>query len=346
MQSLPQRRAARQPKRTDWLKKASPKHYLYRAICHARSLYPHRSAQIDPQKLFEKNESLFTLNEAETVQLDSLSRYGFFRAPTFFSTELIDSIHAKADALFRRLLINWSLRPNSSQQFGERGFSYEDLAGEHTAELIDPLINIPEVLDIAFHESVLKIVAHFFGSLPSEYQVNIVRTFPPESNASPTYFHQNIEEPDALKISIDLVDVDESRGALLYVPESSRHTNDRGHLLKAARFPIINRPLNEEQVERMYPRERWVALLGKRGTLTAIHGKGIHSDPVWRATATAINKPRTSIQIVTRGYSNTQFRSGENRMRSWNFSRMTELQQWFAHADFVDDEESSLTKAG
>jgi hypothetical protein len=349
MQPHTLRRVARQPKRTDWLNETAPKHYLYRAICHARSLYTNRGRQIDPKTLFAKNKLLFALNEAETEQLDSLLRYGFFRAPLFFSTELIDSIHAKADALFRRLLVNWSLQlsSNSLQHSAGRGFSYDDLAGEHTIELIDPLINIPEALDIAFHESVLKIVAHFFGSVPSRYHVNIVRTFPPESNPHATYLQQDVEEPDLLKVLIDLVDVDESHGSLVYVPGSNRCNDYRGHLPRVARFPIANRPLNEEEVERVYPRERWVTLLGKRGTLTAIHSKGIHSGPVWPATTKATNKPRTSVQIVARGHSDTmQCEPGENRMRTWNFDRMTELQQWFAHANFVDDRESPLTKAG
>jgi len=349
MQPNSLRRAARQPNRIDWLKKTSPKHYLYRAICHARSLYTKRGPHIDPRTLFAKNKLLFAPNETETERLDSLLCDGFFQAPLFFSRELIDGIHAKADALFRRLLINWSLRLSSTnlQNRGERGFSYDDLAGERTIELIDPLIHIPEVLDIAFHESVLKIVANFFGSVPSRYQVNIVRTFPPESNANAFYFQQDGEEADLLKISVDLVDANESNGALVYVPRSNRYCDYHGRLPHVAQFPIVNRPLNEEEVERAYPREGWVTLLGKRGTLTAIHGKGIHAGPVWPAATRATNKPRTSIQIEARGYSYTmQGERGENRMRAWNFDRMTELQQWFAHADLVGDEESPFTKAG
>lgn len=349
MQPYSLRRTARQPKRTDWLKKTNPKHYLYRAIGHARSLYSYSGPRVDSKQLFEKNKPLFSLNESETDQLDSLLRYGFFCAPIFFSTELIDGIHAKADALFRRLLINWSLRlsSNSLQYSAERGFSYDDLAGEHTIELIDPLINIPEALDIAFHESVLKIVAHFFGSVPSRYHVNIVRTFPPESTPHTTYFQQDIEEPDLLKIFIDLVDANESHGALVYVPGSNRYNDYQGHLPQVARFPIVNRPLTEEEVERAHPRERWVTLLGKRGSLTAIHGKGIHTGSVWPAATKPTNKPRTSIQIEARGYTDLmQCEPKENRMRTWNFGRMTKLQQWFAHADLVEDQESPLSKAG
>jgi hypothetical protein len=292
---------------------------------------------------------MFALDETEAERLDSLLCEGFFRAPLFFSTELIDSIHAKADALFRRLQINWSLRlsSNNLQNSAERGFSYDDLAGERTIELIDPLIHIPEVLDIAFHESVLKIVANFFGSVPSRYQVNIVRTFPPESNANAFYFQRDGEEADLLKVAIDLVDADESHGALVFVPKSNRYSDYQGRLPQATPFPIVNRPLNEEEVERVYPREGWATLLGKRGTLTAIHGKGIHAGPVWPATAKATNKPRTSIQIEARGHSDIMpCERGENRMRAWNFERMTELQQWFAHADFAGEQESPLTKAG
>ncbi len=343
------RHAARQPVRIDWLKKTRPKHYLYRAICHARSLYSKRGPHMDSKTLFAKNKLLFALNETEIERLDSLLDEGFFRAPLFFSTELIDSIHAKADALFRRLQINWSLRvsSNSLHDSARRGFSYDDLPGDRTIELIDPLIHIPEVLDIAFHESLLKIVAHFFGSVPSRYRVNIVRSFPPESDANISYFQQDGEEPDVLKIYIDLVDASESHGAIVYVPKSNGCSDSRKCLPQVAGFPIVNRPLNEEEVERVYPRERWVTLLGRRGTLTAIHGKGIHAGPIWPATTKATNKPRTSIQIEACGETDTmQGEYGENRMLAWNFDRMTELQQWFAHADFVGEQESSLIKAG
>jgi hypothetical protein len=343
------RRAARKPNRIDSPKKASPKHYLYRAICHARSLYANRGLHIDSKTLFEKNKLLFALNEAELERLDSLLSDGFFRAPVFFSKELIDCIYAKADALFRRLQINWSLRfsPNNPQPSVGKGFSYDDLAGERSVELIDPLVHIPEVLDIAFHESVLKIVAHFFGSVPSRYRVDIVRTFPPESDADISYFQQDGEECDLLKISVDLVDANESHGALVYVPDSSRYPDNQRLLPQVPRFPIVNRPLNEEEVERAYPREGWVKLVGNRGTLTAIHGRGIHAGPVWPSTTKATNKPRTSIQIEARGHSDSmEHGRGENRMRVWNFDRMTELQQWFAHADFISEQGSAFTRAG
>ena len=88
--------------------------------------------------------------------------WGYASAPGFFSKGLIDHIHSKADAMFR----NMSHPPGQSA------------SSETEIELEDPLIHVSEALDIAFHESILKVVAHFYRHIPPVYRVGIVRYFP------------------------------------------------------------------------------------------------------------------------------------------------------------------------
>ena len=348
MHTLPFRLAARENDHAAWGKLRRPKHYLYRAIFKPRSLCSNGIAHAEPRKFFQKNPLLFRMSLSETQRLESLLRNGFFLAPGFFSKELVDRICTRADAMFHNLQIEWSDRlPIQTPYPCPKGFSYGDLAGERTVELDNPLINIPETMDIAFHEGVLKIVAHFFRCVPSRYRVAITRTFPPSCPAHVNDFHQDSDESDSLQIFIDLVDIDEARGPLICVPGSNHCGSYRASQLRDSQFPISNRPLADFEVERAYPRNQWATLLGERGTMGAIHGKGVHSGPTWRQTNAAANKPRTSIQIEARGYkSGVQRETAENRMRRWNFDRMTGLQQLFAHADLVDGEAGGLARTG
>jgi hypothetical protein len=348
MNTLSFRLPTRQDNHVDLGNTHRPKHYLYRAMIKARSLYSNRIAHAEPRKFFQKNALLFRTSPLETQHLEALLRSGFFHAPGFFSKELIDRIYTRAEALFHNLQIEWRHRLSiHTLQPLLKGFSYGDLADERVVELSDPLINIPEVMDIAFHESILKIVANFFRCVPSRYRVAVVRTFPPTGMAPVNDFRQDSDESDSLQIFIDLMDIDEAHGPLIYVPGSNLCGSYRASQLRDSQFPINNRPLGDSEVARVYSRDRWITLVGERGTMGAIHGKGIHSGPAWKQANAASNKPRTSILIEACGYkSGVQRETTENRMRRWNFDRMSGLQQLFAHANLASGEAADLARTG
>jgi hypothetical protein len=200
--------------------------HLYSAICKARMLYSRRVAGAEMRRLFRRNQRLFAMNEAETRQVNSLREFGYALISEFFPRKLIDRIFSRADAMFHNLEIDSHLA--YSIQFKERstleGLCYSELAAtEKMIALRDPLIRIPETLDVAFHESILKIAGNFLGYVPPLYHVTVVRDFPHNRPLHSSNFHKDNDESDSLQIFIYLVDVDDTCGPLVYIPGSNHY---------------------------------------------------------------------------------------------------------------------------
>ena len=268
-----------------------------------------------------RSPQLFPLDEFEGQQLESLLRWGYASAPGFFSKGLIDHIHNKADAMFR----NTSRRPGQSA------------SSETAIELEDPLIHVSEALDIAFHESILKVVVHFYHHIPPVYRVGIVRYFPGGGAADECKFRQESHDSDSLDILIDLVTVDRTRGPLIYIPGSHLYAGFRPHLMNAFGLPVEPRRLDDHEVERLCPQNKWATLTGDKGSITAICTRGLSKGPFWIQPADN-NEPRTSIRIEITGHKpDVHYGWTGNRMRKWNFERMR-FQQAFTHPCFVEEQ--------
>ncbi len=325
---------------------------LYNAIFKARLLSSRRDAAANPRDVFRRNQGLFEMDDLEKQHVESLRNHGYALAPGFFSKELVDRIYAKADAMFHNLQIDGFGFSVPIRAGARVALSYDDLAAtEKTIELRDPLVHIPEVLDIAFHESVLKIIGHFLRCVPVTYRVAIVRDFPHNDLIHATHFERDNDESDSLRIFIDLVDIDDTRGPLVYIPGSNHSVihSRRPRLWRNLVLSASDGRLSEQEVERLYLRRTWVTLLAERGSIVAIHRNGIHKSVAWRhpPRAGAANKPRTAIRLDVRGYKCGLTRQpSENRMRKYNFDRMSELQRLFARPAFVDDPEPALSRAG
>ncbi len=317
--------------------------HLYSAVCKARLFYSRRIAGAQARDLFRQRAPLFVMNEYEEQQVECLRRHGYALAPDFFPRTLTDTIYAKADALFRAVQLDDARA--YSVQTGERktlaGLSYEELeATEKMIALRDPLVNIPEIRDIAFFESILKIAANFLGCVPPLYRVTLVRDFPHQRPLHSSNFHKDNDESDSLQIFIYLVDIDETRGPLIYIPGSNRYDvrSCRPRLSRDLGIPANDGRLSDEQVLRFYPRNTWVPLKTARGSVAAIHGNGIHKGPAWERPGDPANQPRTAIRLDLHGCKSGVVRDGrENRMRQCDFKRMSPLQRLFAHATLVED---------
>src|SRR5580700_4898889 len=233
-----------------------------------------------------------------------------------------------------------------SIQTGERGtldgVSYEELAAtEKTIALRDPLLRIPETLDVAFHESILRIAANFLGYVPPLYRATIVRDFPHDRPLHSSNFHKDNDESDSLQIFIYLVDIDDTRGPLVYVPGSNHYDvrSCRPRLSRDLGIPANDGRLSDEEVERVYPRRNWAVLETQRGSVAAIHGNGIHKGPAWSQPGSPKNRPRTAIKLDLHGYKAGVPRDqNENRILASDYARMTELQRLFAHSTLVEQE--------
>jgi hypothetical protein len=306
-------------------------------------LYSRQIAAATMREVFRLNQELLAPTAWEKAQVESLRRHGYMLAPDFFPTELIDSIYTKADFLFCNLQID--LQRAYSIQSKERssleGLSYQELAGtEKMIALRDPLVNIPEALFIAFHESILRIAANFLGYVPPLYRVTVVRDFPHNRPLHSGNFHKDNDESDSLQLFIYLVDIDDTRGPLVYVPGSNHYDvrSCRPRLSRDLGIGANDGRLSDEEVERIYPRDTWATLRTGRGSIAGIHGNGIHKGPAWGVPGSPLNLPRTAIKLDLHGFKIGMLRDlKENRMRRSDYERMTPLQKLFAHCEIIED---------
>jgi hypothetical protein len=283
------------------------------------------------------------MSEFESAQVASLRQHGYALIPGFFPDALIDNIYMTADRLFRNLQIDFERA--YSVQTGNRaslqGVPYEELAPtEKMIALRDPLVRIPEIIHIAFHESILKIAANFLGYVPPLYRVTLVRDFPHDRPLHSSNFHKDNDESDSLQIFIYLVDIDDAHGPLIYVPGSNHYDvrSCRPRLSRDLGLAGNDGRLSDEEVARVYPRNAWATLRTERGSIAAIHGNGIHKGPAWTRPGPE-NKPRTAIKLDLHGCKAGVVRDAkENRLRRADFERMSELQKLFAHATIVEGE--------
>ena len=317
--------------------------HFYSAICKARMIYSRQIAGAAMREIFRRNRDLLAPTNFEEQQVSGLRRHGYALISEFFPKDLIDSIYRKADSMFWNLQIDTkrAYTVQSKERQSLEGLSYQELAAsEKMIALRDPLVNIPEVLAVAFHESILKIAANFLGYIPPLYRVTVVRDFPHNRPLHSSNFHKDNDESDSLQIFIYLVDIDDTRGPLVYVPGSNHYDvrSCRPRLSRDLGIAGHDGRLSDEEVERIYPRNSWATLRTKRGSIAAIHGNGIHKGPAWGVPGSPLNLPRTAIKLDLHGHKTGVVRNlKENRLRRSDFERMTQLQKLFAHCELVDE---------
>lgn len=327
-----------------WLRTLRKQPSLYSAICRARLFYSRRIAGASARRSFRGSRALLAPSVFESSQIDSLRTHGYSLLPEYFPADLIDRIYSKADAMFGNLQIDFT-RAYSIQTGARRsleGLSYSNLAAtEKMIALCDPLVHIPELLPLAFNSSILRIAANFLGYIPSLYRVTVVRDFPHARPLHSSNFHKDNDESDSLQIFIYLVDIDDTRGPLVYIPGSNHYDTRscRPRLSRDLGIAANDGRLSDDEVERIYPRSAWAVLRTRRGSVVTIHGNGIHKGPAWPRPGDPNNRPRTAIKLDLHGNKLGVRRDGkENRIRKCDLDRMTELQRLFAHAEILESE--------
>lgn len=305
--------------------------------------YSRRIAAAADRRLLRAKAPLFGMNEFEGAQVDSLRQHGYALAPGFFSPSLVGHIFSAADRLFHDLVLDpgrsYSVQSGEVQDFAS--LTYDDLATrEKLIALRDPLLHIPELAAIAFHETILKVAGNFLGYVPPLCRVTVVRDFPHNRPLHSSNFHKDNDECDSLQVFIYLVDIDDSRGPLVYIPGSHRYSarSCRPRLSRDLGLDANDGRLSDAEVARIYPPNSWVALRTIRGSIAWVYGNGIHKGPAWPCPGDPANQPRTAIKIDMHGHKSGLPRDGrENRIPESVLSCMTPLQRLFAHATPVAD---------
>jgi hypothetical protein len=207
-------------------------------------------------------------------------------------------IYAKADERFRNLQLD-SARAYSVQSGARQSLdnlTYEELAAtEKLIALADPLLHIPELLEVAFHESILKIAANFLGCIPPLYRVTVVRDFPHNRPLHSSNFHKDNDESDSLQIFVYLVDIDETRGPLVYIP-GSNHYDARSCRPRLSRDLGIAPCAPGGAASRPFTETEYIKDRRGRGRATRATGRGRPSS--WTCTGTRQELCATEKRIV------------------------------------------------
>jgi Phytanoyl-CoA dioxygenase (PhyH) len=306
--------------------------HVYSALCRARLAYSRSVRGAAQRKLYREHRELVAMTALEVQHCAALARDGYTVIPDVVPLTVVDTIAAEADRRLRAGQIGRT--PIYSGDPPLAGMSYEQIAAsQKLVTLSDPFLAIPAYVPIAFHESLLRITAHFLGYIPPTYQALIVRDFPHARPKYSSHFHKDNDEADSLQIFLYLEDIDETRGAQVYVPGSHRHDarSCRPRLSRDLGVDGYDGRLSDEEVARIYPREMWVTLRPTRGSIGFISGNGIHKGPVWGRYGDPQNQARTVCRIDVQGVKATH-RDGPNPHRKLPqayYERFSLLQRLF-----------------
>src|SRR5438477_6853449 len=138
--------------------------HLYSMTCRSRLFYSRRVAGRQGRELFRAHADLFAATPEERRHSEELRSHGFTVWPGFVDASTVDLLYQKADDLFHQLHLDSAdaYSVQNKQRPSLDGLSYEELeASEKMIAVKDPLLSIPEVLPIAFHERIFKIVVNF-----------------------------------------------------------------------------------------------------------------------------------------------------------------------------------------
>jgi hypothetical protein len=283
----------------------------------------------------------------EAERYSELMRQGFTVLHDFFDVGRIDLIYEKADRLFRDLRIDTGISYSieKKQRKSLEGLTYRELeSSEKFVALKDPLLNVSECIEMIFNESILKIVANFLRYMPPRYRPLIVRDFPLERPRESSNFHKDNNDCDTVQVFVYLVDIDDTRGPLIYIPGTHRYD------VRSCR-PKENRDLgiddndgrvSDSNIEKYYPRETWTALKVKRGSVAIIYGNGFHKGPSWLNYGDPRNRARTAIRVDAHGNSATTiYRGGGAKIKREDYDGLSQLQKLFARWCPVVDQVTS-----
>lgn len=324
-----------------WLRTLRSNPYIYSAACKARLAYSRRVLAARERKILQDHSALFVMSQSETSRCVELCQQGFTVLPELISTAVIDGIFEQADRMFKGLRINmgYGYSVQNKSRTSLEGLSYEELsASEKVIALQDALVNLPECVGVAFNETILRILGNFLQFVPSHYLPTVVRDFPHHRAFESSNFHKDNDEADSVQIFVYLVDIDDTRGPLVYLPGTNRYDvrSCRPRLNRDLGIVANDGRLSDSEVERHYPQTEWRRLKVKRGSVVLIHGNGIHKGPVWPRLGDSSNQPRTAIRIDVHGPKvGSDYSAKKNRLRTEDFDRLSTLQKLFAHAQCV-----------
>lgn len=226
-----------------------------------------------------------SLMKAETQwvsEIEKLRTQGLLKIEGFFSRDKILRIGEKVDEMVSRREGLSKIRLHSKEtrdsiQKGE--FSYlpdealkdPNFSLEKTLSSVglrSPLLDIPEVADIAFENKLISFVSAYFQVVPVLSYLKIKSTFANDLPIADTqYFHTDFGSYKILKALIYLNDVEKGGGPFCYIPES--------HVRRFEGWDQKSRFLDEE-LQGVYGEDCVHRCYGRAGDIFLAETTGFH----------------------------------------------------------------------
>jgi len=309
---------------------------IYSGICKARLFVSRYIGSAREMALYRRQKHLFAMSEFETRHFIDLRNQGFTVLHNFFDKELMDAIYEKADHLFRELQIDFydAYSVQNKRLESLKGLTYEQLElSEKMISLKDPLLSVPECVDIAFNDSILKIITSFMGYITSRFKPMVVRDFPLDRPRESSNFHRDSDEADSVQFFVYLVDIDDNRGPLVYIPGSNRYDvkSCRPRPTRDLGIDENDGRISDKEIEKYYPKQLWRSIKVRRGSVVIMHGNGFHKGPSWPNYGDSKNKPRTALRFDLAGHKiGTPYTGQERKIRREDYDKLNRLQRLFA----------------
>ena len=184
-----------------------------------------------------------SINNQTNIKLPRDLRFQNEESENVFIPRITDSDFKKGETFYRNFVDNIQLR--------------------------DPLINMPECLDICLNKNILSIVSNYFESLPFMTYIKIVKNY---ANSYPVfdtqYYHIDENAYKLLKVFIYLNDVDTDRhGPFCYVKNS--YKNVQKHWGKKARWSDVD-------INTLYNKEDILPICAKKGDVIICNTVAFH----------------------------------------------------------------------
>jgi len=294
------------PRSSTLLRAIRSQPYLYSAMCKSLLFYSRHVAASTGRALYRRQKTLFSMSDSEARHCEELRNQGFTVLDDFFNEALMDRIYEKVDVLFRDLQIDFhdAYSVQNKKRVSLEGLTYQELeSSEKMISLKDPLLKIPECVDIAFNETILKVITNFMGYIAPRFKPMVVRDFPSERPRESSNFHRDNDEADSVQFFAYLIDIDDTRGPLVYIPGTNRYDvkSCRPRLSRDLDINDDDGRISDREIEKYYPKNSWVTLRVKRGSVVIIHANGFHKGPSWSNYGDPRNKPRTALRFDLAG---------------------------------------------
>ncbi len=127
----------------------------------------------------------------------------------------------------------------------------------------------------ALQQPILQISNAYFGMYTQLRYYNVWHTLTTKTEARESQlWHRDREDHSILKLFVYFMDIDEGAGPFTYAPG----THHKGAIRRTPEFFVENgvRRTNDNQMATIVPRERWVAGIGKKGTIVFADTAGYH----------------------------------------------------------------------